>query len=1116
MVSAVATRRFLQGGGEMGALMRSMDWSATALGPVEGWPQSLRTSVSTCLNSRFPILIWWGPDLVKLYNDAYRPILGAKHPRSMGQAGRECWPEIWPIIGPMLQGVLERGEATWSENQLLLLERHGFAEECYFTFSYSPIRDESGGVAGVFCAVTETTGQVLAERRLRTLRDLAACAAAAKGEDETWRSFAAPLQLDPEDLPFALLYRTSRDSRTAQLACAVGVEAGRPGAPEVVDIAAGLPERWGGGEPGASLVAPIARPGSDAYGFLVVGLSARRPLDGDYRDLLTLIADHVAAGVANARAWDDEQQRMAALAEIDRAKTAFFGNVSHEFRTPLTLMLAPLEDVLREGPLDAAGRRRLELVHRNGVRLLKLVNSLLDFSRIEAGRMQAVYEPTDLAVLTADLASVFRAAIERAGLTLRVDCPTLHVPVHVDREMWEKIVLNLLSNAFKFTFEGEIAVALRRAGERVELTVRDTGIGIAAEELPHVFERFHRVRGARGRTHEGTGIGLALVQELVRLHGGTIGVTSEVDRGTAFTVAIPLGSTHLPAERIGAPRTLAPTATGTAPYVEEAVRWLPDDVVPEASPPSSAPLSTRGARVLLADDNADMREYLQALLAQHWVVDTVADGEAALAAARVQRPDLVLADVMMPRLDGLGLLRALRARPATENVPVILLSARAGEESRIEGLESGADDYLVKPFSARELIARVHAHLELHRVRAEAMAREQAARAQAEEANRVKDEFLATLSHELRTPLNAILGWAVLLRQGHPDADTLGQALQVIERNARAQSQLIEDLLDISRIISGKLRLDVRPIDLFTVIRAGIDAVSPAAMSKEIRLQPVLDPTAGPIAGDPERLQQVMWNLLSNAVKFTPRGGRVQVRLARVRSHVEIAVSDTGCGIAPEMLPYVFDRFRQADSSATRRHGGLGLGLALVKHLVELHGGTVRADSPGVDRGATFVVTLPLMARLPPDAGARRHPTARGSTPAAAGRVDGLRVLLVDDDAEALALFAQLFRQHGAEVTVARDAAEAMERLAAEHPDVLVCDVEMPGEDGYAFIRRVRSRAASEGGSVPAVAVTAYGSVEDRIRLLAAGFQMHLPKPVEPAELVTVVASVAGRTRPAA
>jgi signal transduction histidine kinase len=471
---------------------------------------------------------------------------------------------------------------------------------------------------------------------------------------------------------------------------------------------------------------------------------------------------------------------------------------------------------------------------------------------------------------------------------------------------------------------------------------------------------------------------------------------------------------------------------------------------------------------------------------------------------------------MMPRLDGLGLLRALRARPATENVPVILLSARAGEESRIEGLESGADDYLVKPFSARELIARVHAHLELHRVRAEAMAREQAARAQAEEANRVKDEFLATLSHELRTPLNAILGWAVLLRQGHPDADTLGQALQVIERNARAQSQLIEDLLDVSRIISGKLRLDVRPIDLFTVIRAGIDAVSPAAMSKEIRLQPVLDPTAGPIAGDPERLQQVMWNLLSNAVKFTPRGGRVQVRLARVRSHVEIAVSDTGCGIAPEMLPYVFDRFRQADSSATRRHGGLGLGLALVKHLVELHGGTVRADSPGVDRGATFVVTLPLMARLPPDAGARRHPTARGSTPAAAGRVDGLRVLLVDDDAEALALFAQLFRQHGAEVTVARDAAEAMERLAAEHPDVLVCDVEMPGEDGYAFIRRVRSRAASEGGSVPAVAVTAYGSVEDRIRLLAAGFQMHLPKPVEPAELVTVVASVAGRTRPAA
>ena len=433
----------------------------------------------------------------------------------------------------------------------------------------------------------------------------------------------------------------------------------------------------------------------------------------------------------NQRALEVERRRVEALAEIDRAKTQFFANISHEFRTPLTLMLGPLEDMKR----DSAGAvappphyPQVDLVHRNGLRLLKLVNTLLDFSRIEAGRVQAVYEATDLAQLTAHLASEFRSAIEKAGLTLVVNCLPLTEPVYVDREMWEKIVLNLLSNAFKFTFEGTIAVSLTQEDGRFELAVTDTGTGIPADELPRLFERFHRVEGAKGRTYEGSGIGLALVQELTRLHGGSVTVESEYGKGSTFRVSILAGTSHLPQQQIGGMRTQASTGLGAQPFVEEALRWLPgevqnaiiDDALPadqRAIPEAERPL------ILLADDNADMREHLARLLSAHYRIEVVADGEAALRAAARRMPSLVLSDVMMPRMDGIELLSRLRAEPRTAAVPVILLSARAGEEAKIEGLGAGADDYLIKPFSAGELLARVDAHLKIARVRGEAMER---------------------------------------------------------------------------------------------------------------------------------------------------------------------------------------------------------------------------------------------------------------------------------------------------------------------------------------------------------------------------------------------------------
>lgn len=403
--------------------------------------------------------------------------------------------------------------------------------------------------------------------------------------------------------------------------------------------------------------------------------------------------------------------------------------------------------------------------------------------------------------------------------------------------------------------------------------------------------------------------------------------------------------------------------------------------------------------------------------------------------------------------------------------------------------------------------------------------RAQVARSDAEAANRLKDEFLATVSHELRTPLNAILGWATMLRVGKIDEKTSSRALETIERNARVQSQLIEDILDVSRMMTGKLGLDVRPVELLTVIEAAVDAVRPAAEAKAIRVQNVLDPRAGPVLGDSNRLQQIVWNLLSNAIKFTPRDGRVMINLKRVDSHVELMVTDTGEGISEEFLPFLFDRFRQADSTMTRRLGGLGLGLAIVRQLVEMHAGSVSAESEGKDKGATFVVQLPIMVLRSNAAtdesltdfsllsnNENMHPTATDTTPAVdAPRLDGMRVLVVEDECDSLELLRTFLTQCGAKVEVASSASAGLKELQSFRPDILVSDIEMPEEDGYTFIGKVRMLGPENGGATPAVALTAHARPEDRMRALSAGFQIHVPKPVEPTELAVVLSSLSRR-----
>ncbi len=1261
---------WLAGGGEMGALIRSMDWSKTPLGPLHTWPQSLRTSVSLCLSSTFPILVAWGPDDIQIYNDAYRPICGDLHPRSMGGAFKEIWASALPVVGDAFDRA-HRGEGTYIRDQRMFLDRHGYLEEAFMTFSFSPIRDESGEVGGIFHPISEATSAVLNARRSQGLRDLSAAIGDARAVSDIGSDIAAHHPNLALDLPFMLLYHIDADSGMLHRCGSAGLDGHPDLAPEYVafddalwPFAAtaqarsaqqvhGLRPRFGKVKcgpydiaPDAALVLPVTVPGQqELYGFVVAGVSAARELDADYLNFYGLLGAAVNTAVGNVIAYEKEQRRVEELAQIDRAKTAFFSNVSHEFRTPLTLILGPLDDALADAaePLGPVQRKRIDVTHRNALRLLKLVNSLLDFSRIEAGRVRATYEPVDLARLTADLASVFESAMVKGGLAYHVDLHDLQQPVWVDRDMWEKIVFNLLSNAFKFTLHGGVTVALRHLDGMARLSVIDSGSGIPEAELPRVFERFHRIEGTPGRTYEGTGIGLALIQELVRLHGGSIAVHSVEGQGTRFDVDIPFGHAHLPEDRIvqpdpGAAAPGAATADGEggrmgAAFVEEALRWLPDQETTNSRPlpPTGAVEETATAlleapavlpRILIADDNNDMRAYLKALLDPYATVSACSDGEAAYEHLLRDPPDLLLSDVMMPKLDGFGLIARIRANDAVRQLPVILLSARAGEEAKVEGLQAGANDYLVKPFAANELLARVRHQIALTReqrrhqdelaqretyfrtlvdsapvmlwttdatgycyylsqrwyeftgrpmeqdlgigwtenihpdereqakaifltcnaaqtpyvadfrlrrkdgtyrwvvdtgllryddagnfagyvgtvidVHDRALAQQEQERLAHEltEKNRMQSEFLFTLAHELRNPLAPIRTGLELMRV-RPTSANAGKVQAMMQRQVDHMVRLVDDLLDMARLSEGKVELRRAPVTLQEVVRDAVEISTPLLHAGDHQLAQRLPQTEVALNADRHRVAQVLSNLLNNAAKYTPAGGCIAVEAVLQGDEVAISVIDNGIGIGAEVLPHVFDMYVQAHNGHAMAQGGLGVGLNLVRRLVELHGGRVGAESGGAGQGSRFTVWLPLAqpAQAQPAQAQPEAPADAAVEPAGPAAADTLRVLVVDDNLDAAQTMGALLEMSGHAVRLAHDGAAALAAAAAQPPHVVFLDIGLPDRSGFEVAQAMRALAGMQDATL--VALTGWGAEQDRKRSSEAGFDAHLTKPAD-------------------
>ncbi|KAB8317044.1 response regulator [Tolypothrix campylonemoides VB511288] len=703
----------LAGGGEMGALMRSLDWSKTLLGPVSSWPQSLRTAVSILLASRFPMLIHWGPELVQFYNDGFRPILGdLKHPGALGQPAYPWWTEIWDVLTPMFERVLS-GEGTWYENQLILPNRNGYIEETYFTFSHSPIRDESGCVVGIFQAVTETTERVLDERRLRTLHDLGINTATAQVTQQACRIATETLSQNAADIPFALLYLLDESRRQAHLAGTAGLEPDTPASPGVIDLSAeDKPGSWplarvartgqtaqvdnlaaqfgtlpGGPwpeSPFVALVLPVAQPGVTLpTGLLVVGISPRRALNDTYRRFLSLVAGQIATAVANTRALEMERKRAEALAELDRAKSQFLANMSHELRTPLNGILGYAQILKKGKTITDQQKSGLSIIHQCGEHLLNLINDVLDISKIEARKMELYPKNFHFPEFLEAIAEICRIRAEQKGIELIYETLTpIPKAVRADEKRLRQVLINLLGNAVKFTEQGYITFKLGYHQEKFRFQVEDTGIGIAKEKLEEIFLPFQQV-GEKIRETEGTGLGLTISRELAELMGGELKVESTLGKGSVFWLDLDL------------------------PEVE----WID---VADISENNIIGFKGLKRKILVVDDKWANRSVLVNMLEPlGFEVLEATDGLDGLNKAHQFQPDIIFMDLVMPVMDGFEATRRLRMMPELEGVVVIAISASVFDFDHQQSREVGCDGFLPKPVREADLLEKVRVHLGL-------------------------------------------------------------------------------------------------------------------------------------------------------------------------------------------------------------------------------------------------------------------------------------------------------------------------------------------------------------------------------------------------------------------
>jgi signal transduction histidine kinase/DNA-binding response OmpR family regulator len=759
----------------MRSVYDEVDWSATHLGPRDSWPALLRLLVDLCLDSEFPVQISWGPDLLVLYNDAYVPLLGAeRHPWALGRPAREVGPHPWPASEEHLRKVMETGRAYHSSDQQLIINRHGYPEEAYFTFSLSVIRDADGMIVGLFNAITETTQHILYERRLQVLRRLGAMSVTAdESLSSTCRAAVEVIGRNRKSVPFAAVYLSDLPDQGPRRTAGYGFAETTAAACELVEVAptsgpvlevmerggtelvSGLRDRYPGVfEPGPlgpltpdqAFILPIVMLGTrKPMGVLVLGVNPYWRPDEAYTAFAAMAARQLGVIVTDAVSYQSERKRQLALAELDRARTEFFQNVSHEMRAPLTMLLTPLQDILDEPGvvLSAAARDTVQTSIRAGDRLQRVVDALLDTSRAESGGLIPDREDIDLASVTADVAEGYRPATE-GRLNLRVDMPTEPLRAYVDRAMWTTIVTNLVNNAVKFTPEGEVAVSLSGDDTEVVLTVADTGVGIPTDEQAQIFERFHRARN--GDQQPGSGIGLALVADLTSAHGGSVDVDSEPGEGSRFVVRLP---------RFSGPPPEVNLAEG------------PEDESAEDR-----------RRLLIIEDEPDLRSYLTRLFSKDgYAVDALGDAETALTSLDSSAPDLVITDVMLPGQSGIDLLVTLRQDERMARLPVVVLTARADTESAVEAFAAGADDFVAKPFNSAELLARVRAHDQMNQLRDLALG-----------------EFETTVG-QLRQALqtNRTIGTAVGIVMTQYELDPQ-RAFQVLVRTSQQSNRKLNDV----------------------------------------------------------------------------------------------------------------------------------------------------------------------------------------------------------------------------------------------------------------------------------------------------------------------------------